>query len=210
MDPRTRDLVVGDSHIRRLRDFVEAPPDEFQGVVQLSMGLVDSSRLDLSFVGHGGRTVSSIEIEDMQEIERFSPHVVILMVGGNDLTSPTASPLGVASDIHDLALSIAAVQSCKGAGGGYPSRQSYPSTVQAYPGRVDRCNFILRNLLQVEESAAFFKIRGLIDPVRDLHIRDGIHFKPYGLYRLYRAVRGAVCSALDIVDRLRGGIPPNQ
>ena len=211
MDPRTRVLVVGDSHIRRLRDFEEAPPDEFQGFVQRSMGLVDSSRLDLSFLGRGGRTVSSIEIEDMQEIERFAPHVVILMVGGNDLTSPTASPLGVASGIHDLALSIAAVPSCvKVLVGAIPPRRSYPSTVPAYPGRVDRCNFILRNLLQVEESAAYFKIRGLIDPVRDLHIRDGIHFKPYGLYRLYRAVRGAVCSALDIMDRLRGGIPPNQ
>ena len=211
MDPRTRVLVVGDSHIRRLRDFVEAPPDEFQGFVQLSMGLVDSSRLDLSFLGRGGRTVSSIEIEDMQEIERFAPHVVILMVGGNDLTSPTASPLGVASGIHDLALSIAAVPSCvKVLVGAIPPPRSYPSTALAYPGRVDRCNFILRNLLQVEESAAYFKIRGLIDPVRDLHIRDGIHFKPYGLYRLYRAVWGAVCSALDIMDRLRGGIPPNQ
>ena len=104
MDPRTRVLVVGDSHIRRLRDFVEAPPDEFQGFVQLSMGLVDSSKLDLSFLGRGGRTVGTIKIEDMQEIERFAPHVVILMVGGNDLTSPTASPLGVASGIHDLAL----------------------------------------------------------------------------------------------------------
>ena len=89
MDPRTRVLVVGDSHIRRLRDFVEAPPDEFQGSVQLSMGLVDSSRLDLSFLGRGGGTVSSIEIEDMQEIERFAPHVVILMVG---VTTSPARP----------------------------------------------------------------------------------------------------------------------
>ena len=76
------------------------------------MGLDDSSMLDLSFLGYGGRTVSGIESEDMQAIKRFAPHVVILMVGGNDLTSPTASPLGVASDIHELALSIAAVQSC--------------------------------------------------------------------------------------------------
>ena len=175
------------------------------------MGLDDSSRLDLSFLGHGGRTVSGIESEDMQVIKRFAPHVVILMVGGNDLTSPTASPLGVASDIHELALSIAAVQSCvKVLVGAIPPRRSYPSTGPAYPERVDRYNFILRNLLQVEESAAFFKIRGLIDPVRDIHIRDGVHFKPYGLYRLYRAVRGAVCSALNIVDGLRGGKPPTQ
>ena len=211
MDPRTRVLVVGDSHIRRLRDFVEAPPDAFQGSVHLSMGLNGSSRLDLSFLGHGGRTVSGIESEDMQVIKRFAPHVVILMVGGNDLTNPTASPLGVASDIHELALSIADVQSCvKVLVGAIPPRRSYPSTGPAYPDRVRRCNFILRNLLQVEESAGFFKIRGLIDPVRDIHIRDGIHFKPYGLYRLYRAVWGAVCSTLDIWDGLRGGKPPTQ
>ena len=119
---------------------MEALPDEFQGSVHLSMGLDDSSRLDLSFLGHGGRTVSGIESEDMQVIKRFAPHVVILMVGGNDLTSPTASPLGVASDIHKLALSIASVQSCvKVLVGAIPPRRSE---------RVDRCNFILRNLLQ--------------------------------------------------------------
>ena len=175
------------------------------------MGLDDSSRLDLSFLGHGGRTVGSIESEDMQVIKRFAPRVVILMVGGNDLTSPIALPPGVASDIPELALSIAAVQWCvKVLVGAIPPRQSYPLKGPAYPERVDRCNFILRNLLQVEENAAFFKIRGLIDPVRDIHIRDGIHFKPYGPYRLYRAVRGAVCSALNIVDGLRGGKLPTQ
>ena len=79
MDPRTRILVVGDSHIRRLREFVEAPPDEFHGFVQLSMGL----------------------------------QVVILMVGGNDLTSATASALGVGSNIQELALSLAVDASCK-------------------------------------------------------------------------------------------------
>ena len=98
--------------MRRLWEFVEAPPDDFLGSVQLSMGLEDSSRLDLSFLSHGGRTVSRIRDTDMQEIQRLSPNLVILMVGGNDLTSPTASALGVASDIHKLALSIAAVESC--------------------------------------------------------------------------------------------------
>ena len=106
MDPLTRILVVGDSHIRRLREFVEAPPDKFYGFVQLSIGLQDASRLDFSFLGCGGRTVSRIRSEDMQEIQRFSHNVVILMVGGNDLTSATASALGVASYIHELALSL--------------------------------------------------------------------------------------------------------
>ena len=148
MDPRTRILVLGDSHIRRLRFFFRPPPDHFHGFVQLSMGLQNASRLDLSFLGYGGRTVSGIRREDMQDIQGFSPHVVILMVGVNDLTSATASALGVASDIHELALSLAAAASCeKVMVGAIPPRVSYPSTAPAYPERVDHCNFILRNLL---------------------------------------------------------------
>ena len=137
MDPRTRTLVLGDSHIRRLQEFLEAPLDDFLGSVQLSIGLEDALRLDLSFLGYGGRTVSGIRDKDMQEIRRISPHVVILMVGGNDLTSATVSPLRVASDIHELALSIAAVESCvKVLVGAIPPRVSYPSTTPAYPERV--------------------------------------------------------------------------
>ena len=97
----------------------------------------------------------------MQEIQRFFPHVVIPMGGGNELTSPTASPLGVASDIHELALSIAGIESCiKVLVGAIPPRVSYPSTATAYPERVEHCNHILRNLLDVEESFSYFKIRG--------------------------------------------------
>ena len=211
MDPQTRILVVGDSHIRRLREFVEAPPDELYGSVQLSMGLQDSSTLDLSFLGYGGRTVSRIRSDDMQEIQRFSPHVEILMVGANDLTSATASALRVASDIHELALSIAAVESCvKVMVGAIPPLASYPSTAPAYPERVEHCNYILRNLLEVEERVSYFKIRGLIDPVHEIHISDGVHFKTHGMYRIYRAIWGAVCMGLNLMDRLRGGKPPLQ
>ena len=70
--------------------------------------------------------MSGIRSEDMQEIQRFSPHMVILMVGGNDLTSATASALGLASDIHELALSLAAAASCeKVMVGAIPPRVSY-------------------------------------------------------------------------------------
>ena len=76
MDPQTRTLVLGDSHIRRLWELVEAPPDHFLGSVQLSIGLEDSSRLDLSLLSYRGSTVSRIRDTDMQEIQRLSPNVV--------------------------------------------------------------------------------------------------------------------------------------
>ena len=131
------------------------------------MSLEDFWRLDLSFLGY----VSRIRDYEMQEIQRLSSYMVILMVGGNDLTSPTASALGVASDIHELALSIAAVESCiKVLVWAIPPWVSYPSTAPAYPERVEHCNYILRNLLDVKESISYFKIRGLVNPVREIHI----------------------------------------
>ena len=206
MDPRTRTLVLGDSHICRLREFVEALPDDFLGSVELSMGLDDSSRLDLSFLGNGGRTVEKIRDIDLDDVRCLSPHVVILMVGGNDLCDPAKSELEVASDIHGLALSIAAIESCGTVlVGAIPPQLSYPSITPAYPERVEHCTFILRNLLEVEETISYFKIRGLSDPFYTVHINDGIHFNGWGTYRMYRAVRGAVCLGLSIKDRLSGG-----
>ena len=77
---------------------MESPPKKFHGFMQLSMGLQDASGLDSSF--------SWVRGKDSEQ--NFFPYVIILMVGGNDWTSAIASALGVASDIHELALSLAA------------------------------------------------------------------------------------------------------
>ena len=45
----------------------------------------------------------------------------------------------------------------------------------------------------MEDSISYFKIRGLVDQVCEIHNGDGVHFKPYGIYQIFRAVRGAVC-----------------
>ena len=75
-----------------------------------------------------------------------------------------------------------------------PPGRSYSLVSPVYPERVNHCNSILKDLLQVEKGISYF-------------IRDGIHFNGYGTYKMYRAVRGAVCFGLDVMDRLRGGKP---
>ena len=94
-DPRTRTLVLGDSHIRRLHNFMSETPDAYSHNVFLDMAL--GERLD--FHGMGGRTAQGICDHDMEWVRWYAPHVVFLMVGGKDLTSPNLSALDVASSI---------------------------------------------------------------------------------------------------------------
>ena len=202
MDPRTRTLVIGDSHVRRLMEFMQRPPVNLMGSVQLSMGLEG----DLEFLGKGGRITQGIK-DDWDNICRISPHVMILMVGGNDLCNPATSALEVASAIHDLALSLSEMKGHRVFVASIPPRLSYPNLCPEYPDLIHNCNLILRNLLEVENNISYFKLRGLFVPNTKVFIRDGIHFNGFGNYKVYRAVQGPVCLGLKVMDRLRGGKP---
>ena len=130
------------------------------------------------------------------------------MVGGNDLCHPSTSALEVASTIQDLALSIADMGGCHWVFvASIPPGISYPLVSPLYSECVNHCNWILKDLLQVEKGISYFKLRGLYEPQQEIFIRDGIHFNGYGTYKMYRAVRGAVCFGLEVMDRLRGGKP---
>ena len=61
MDPVTRTLIVGDSHVARLTEFVFNPPHEYEGMVNLEMGL----DADVIFHGIGGRTTAKIMERDL-------------------------------------------------------------------------------------------------------------------------------------------------
>ena len=67
MDPRTRTLVLGDSHIRRLHNFMSETPDAYSHNVFLDMAL--GERLD--FHGMGGRTVQGIFDHDMEWVRWY-------------------------------------------------------------------------------------------------------------------------------------------
>ena len=125
--------MVRDSHVQRLHEFMQNPPDHFTGNVQLSMGLEG----DMDFLGRGARKTYEVQTQDMGVIGLNSPHVVVLVVGGNDLCHPSTLALEVASTIHDLALSIADMEGCHWVFvASIPPRRSYPLVSPVYPERV--------------------------------------------------------------------------
>ena len=87
MDPVTRTLIVGDSHVTRLTEFVFNPSHEYEGRVSLEMGL----DADIIFQGIGGRTTAKITERDLTVLSDIDPHVIVLLVGGNALCAPEAT-----------------------------------------------------------------------------------------------------------------------
>ena len=126
---------------------------------------------DLSFLSRGGRTLNLIREKDMESVRHILPHVVILMVGGNDLGDPAMSTLKYL--IQGWTLSI--------------RRRSTTVTLSwrwKSPSPTlnsgDCLTWITMFILLMEFA--------------------------WGYYKMYRAVRGAVCSGLSI--RLRRGKTP--
>ena len=81
MASHTRILVIGDSHVARLSEFLLSTPRDYEELVSLDMGL----GADIVFHGVGGRTTAKMGRCDLQSVRDLDPHVIILMVGGNDL-----------------------------------------------------------------------------------------------------------------------------
>ena len=179
-------------------------PEAYSHNVHLDMAL--GERLD--FHGKGGITTQGIFDHDMEWVRWYAPHVVFLMVGGNDLTDPTLSALDVASRIHDLAKYLVDSEGCYVVFvASITGRTSYPNLNPSYPEKVGDCNKYLRVLFEVEENMFYCTLRGLYNPSTEVMHHDGIHLSDWGHYRLYRSIRGAVCRGLSMMDRLRGGLP---
>ena len=147
MDPRTRTLVLGDSYVRRLHTSMSETPDAYSNRVFLDTAL--DERLD--FHGTGGRTTKGICDYDQEWGRWYSPHVIFLMVGGNDLIDPNLSALDVASRIHNLAKSLVETEGCYFVFvASITDRTSYPYLDPSYPQIVGDCNKYLKALFEAE------------------------------------------------------------
>lgn len=75
-----RALVLGHSFIRRLRDWMRVNGREMR-----------HGNLDVHLHGVGGRTVPQVYHLDLQLVERISPDVILLQLGGNDINDTTSA-----------------------------------------------------------------------------------------------------------------------
>ena len=83
-----RVLVLGDSFIRRLRQFVLNAPQNYSVDFHFTHCAV------IKWHGIGGRTVTKTVEHDLHVIKSFEPDIVLIQLGSNDLTSETALRVG--------------------------------------------------------------------------------------------------------------------
>ena len=92
----TRVLILGHSFIHRLKSFlVSRYSFSFLRNLQLS------ENLHIRWHGIGGRTVSKVVKYNLGVVGSFTPEIVIVQLGSNELTSMSAAKTG--SAIEDLA-----------------------------------------------------------------------------------------------------------
>ena len=85
-------LILGDSFIRRLHDFIESDPGHLDFSFHLSASAL------ISWHGIGGRTIANTV--NLHTLYSFRPDIGIVQLGTNYLTS--CSPLQVGSALEDF------------------------------------------------------------------------------------------------------------
>ena len=94
-EPRV--LILGHSFIRRLHELVRLPTNALREDFDIT------TPMNLRWHGVGGRTVAKVIRYDLEIVRQFSPDIVILQLGTNDISDRSIrSALTVSSQLEDL------------------------------------------------------------------------------------------------------------
>lgn len=185
-----RVLIMGHSYVRRLREFCFANG-------QVNLGILPSDA-QVILHGFGGMRLRGL-VGRIHMVRDLSPSVVVLQIGGNDLSSAHhASPHLVARQILDfcqtlLDSGVVSVMVCKL----FPRltcRPGYNADVQLVNSILEHC---LNNRGLISGAHFWYHNHGLglTNPL--LYHRDGVHLSQGGLQKYYGSVRGAVLHGLN-------------
>ena len=184
-----RALVLVDSFIRRLHEFVLGDPQHF------SVNFHFMHRAVIKLHGIGGRTITKAIQHDLHVIESFNPDIVIIQLGSNDLTSETALPVGSAIDdfvrlLHDV-YHVQVIYVC----------QTIMLLHQsAFNRKAKLLTKYLRVVLEPIPYAHFWGHRGFWRPSNNISVRDGVYLNLKGQKKFYRSLRGAILGALNMIN----------
>lgn len=154
----------------------------------------DLPQCSIRLFGEGGRTVQKIKQHDWQTIQHYSPDIILLEIGANDLS--ILPPETVGSQIDDLVSEILRVQAAQIIGVAKITRQQ--SLV--FNNSAAILNQYLEVVLGEKESVFVWAHRGLLDPQNQKLLPDGVHLNNHGQYKLYRSYRGAIIHALKLLN----------
>ena len=145
--------------------------------------------------GVGGRTVNKIKQCDLANVSRFTPDVVILEIGTNDLCNEPPETVGSQIDESvELLLnhfSVRVVGVCEVIKRGEP----------VFNQKVEVLNRYLR-VVNDNPKVFVWRHKILDYPSHDFLLGVGVHLNPCGQYLLYRSYRGAILKAVNIFNKL--------
>lgn len=183
-------LVLGDSHIRRLEQFVNrkhaSNPFNLQGPI-----------FPVRFHGiSGGRITNRFHIQTFESLLRqFQPARVILHISGNDLDVPDLNMDTVKIVIHRI-IALSQLFTERHGVGTVVLPQLLPRgvtrncSVQQYNDMVIAANRMLKDELKNISHVHYWKLNGLKQA--DNLLVDGVHLTNTSQAKYYRNIRGAI------------------
>ena len=186
-----RVLILGHSFIRRLRDFIEKRPTDYD----LNFGLKDS--LSVHWQGVGGRTVPKLVKFDLNVVRQVQPDIVFLQVGTNDLTVKGMTPLTVGSAIEDLVRLLHDSYGVKLVCVGQTIKRR---PVSNFNNKVQLLAQYLKTVLEPIPYAIYWSHRGFWRNASCYLSYDGVHLNGEGHHKLYKSIRGAIIHSLKRID----------
>lgn len=185
--PTITTLCVGDSHVKRLKQFV--------GVAQpASITFRIANLKEVNYYGLSGGLINNSHhlrlISDA--VSHFRPQHLIVFLGGNDLNSNLAHfdtecvitrLLAYLTQLDTrFRLQTVTVLSV------IPRNICRHITLEVYNRRVREANHLLRDLC-ANSKIKVWKLHGFMNSSKNI-LCDGVHLNPLGFHKLIRQIRG--------------------
>lgn len=200
-----RVLIVGHSFISNLKNYIRR---NLSSQINYSLGLHPKDVM-IQYSDRRGGSLSTFQQHQIESVQDFEPHIVVLQLGSNDLcngqTSVESFTNNYQSIIKDLldtykVKRVVVLQILHRLEPSRPVR--YYVDPNWYNPRVDEANVTLRQLLKDNDHAILWNHKGFWDTdyLASALENDGVHIADAAQWKYIRNIRSAVVSAIKHLD----------
>jgi hypothetical protein len=184
-------LILGDSFVRRLNEFL-IKRDGICHNMQLHYVFTN-----VNWIGIGGITGEVLRQNNLPEVEKFCPDIVLIHVGSNELGRFDVHPSTAASVIIDLAMDLRDLGVTKVVISQilFRGEKGFTPGMFDYNSKVYHCNGELKELCNYFKHITYWSHRGMVNGVFSILDQHQTHLSQYGEHKLARSLRGAIIQA---------------